>query len=95
MSDHEVMGIEMADEISASIQFRQTKFDGEDLDTSIKVVLLNYGDNRRIAYCFNGEWSGPKSELVSVDGDIPHCPNGHVCTEDASGWRLALMKEGT
>lgn len=86
----EMMNLEMADEISDFIELRQGKFD-EPLDVSIKVVLFNYGDHRRIAHCLNGEWSGPKSELVSVDGGVPHCPNGHACTEEAIGWGLALV----
>ena len=92
MSDRtiEMMNLEMADEICDIVELRQEKF-GEPLDVSIKVALFNYGDGRRIAHCISGEWSGPKSELVSVDGGIPHCPNGHVCTEEAEGWGLALV----
>ncbi len=87
------MNMEMADEISETIRYRQSGvFPGEDLDTSIKVVLFNYGDGRTLASCVNGEWEGPKSELFGGSG-IPHCPNGHVCMESSTRWRLGLIEE--
>ena len=92
--DSEPMTLEMADEISDIIEFRQAQFDGESLDVSIKVVLFNYGDNRRIAHCIGGDWSGPKSEMNQSPTGLPACPVcGRVATEDATAWRLALVRE--
>ncbi len=89
----ELMTIEMADEISNVIQSRQQRFQ-EPLDTSIKVVLLNYGDGRRIAQCTRGDWSGPKADLGQTGSGLPVCPRCQsACTEEALAWRLGLMKE--
>ena len=90
---YELMDVEMADEIAKTIRFRQQKFMQESLTDSIKVVLFNYGESRRIAHCFKGCWDGPKSELDSRNG-LPVCPRcGSPCTEDTLGWRLGLVKE--
>lgn len=89
----EFLTVDMADEISDLIERRQEKFD-EPLDVSIKVVILNYGDRRRIAHCIRGDWSGPKSELIAAPSGLPLCPQcGKPCTEEALGWRLGLIRE--
>lgn len=81
----------MADDISALIRHRQERFD-EDLDTSIKVVLFNYGDGLRIAHCIRGDWSGTKNELDQTESGLPVCPRcGSGCTEDADQPQLALI----
>ena len=86
------MGLEMANDISEIIQYRLEKFD-EPLDTSIKVVLLNYGDSQRIAHCIRGDWSGPKSEMGRHSSGLPICPScGGSCTEEAESPRLALVE---
>ncbi len=89
----ELMDLDMADEISTKIQYRQHRFD-EPLDTSIKVVLFGYGDAHRIAHCVSGDWSGPKKDMVlAVPDGIPVCPKcGQPATEDADGWGLALVR---
>ena len=95
MSDQvELMTLEMVDEISALIHYRQQHFGGEDLDTTVKVVLLNYGERRRVAHCISGDWSGPKADMNQTPSGLPICPKcGQVATEDEKGWRLALVKE--
>lgn len=93
MSDYEYLTLKMADEISEVVQLRQVKF-GEPLNVSIKVVVLNYGDGRRVAHCFSGDWSGPKAELDATESGLPICPRcGKPCTEEALGWRLGLIRE--
>lgn len=90
----EFLTLEMVDEISEIVRFRQGKFTDESLDTSIKVVLLNYGDQRRMAHCMRRDWTGPKSKLAQAPSGLPICPRcGSPCTEDALGWRLALVRE--
>lgn len=89
----ESMTLEMADEIATRIVQRTERFD-EGLTTSIKVVLFGYGDGRRIAHCIDGDWSGPKSEMAQAQSGLPLCPRcGRPATEDADGWRLALVKD--
>jgi hypothetical protein len=93
MNDHEFMNMEMAVEISDTIQFRQSRFD-EPLAMSIKVVLFGYGDERRIARCISGDWIGRKAEMNQDQDGLPICPNcGSVATEDAEGWQLALVQQ--
>ena len=88
----ELMNVGMAVEISDSIEMRQDRFD-EPLATSIKVVLFNYGDKRRIAYCIFGDWSGPKSDMNIAPSGLPICPKcGRSATEDENGWGLALVE---
>lgn len=87
----EELTLEMASEIADVIERRQGKFN-EPLGTSIRVVLLNYGDERRIAHCMSCDWSGPKSELAEAPSGLPLCPRcGAPCTEEAEGWGLALV----
>lgn len=75
------------------IEHRQMAFeDKEDLRTSILVVLLNFGNRFATVDCMMGEWSGLKSDLISVDGGVPKCPNGHVCFE-GPGYKLAWVRE--
>ncbi len=87
------MNMEMAVEISDAIEFRQDRYD-EPLDMSIKVVLFNYGDARRIAHCISGDWSGPKSDMDQTPSGIPACPKcGNVATEEEHGWALDLVSD--
>ncbi len=87
-----LMDMKMAVEISDVIELRQERFN-EPLDVSIKVVMFNYGDGRRIAHCISGDWSGPKTEMDQAPNGLPICPEcGKVATEDAEGWKLALVR---
>lgn len=89
----EFVDMPMADEFARIIQLRQDRF-GEPLDVSVKVVLFNFGDERRIAHCVGGDWSGPKSDLAVSDSGLPLCPKcRRPCTEEGRGWRLALVNE--
>ncbi len=86
------MNVEMAVEISDAIELRQERFD-EPFDVSIKVVLFNYGDGRRIARCVSGDWIGTKTSMNQDHDGLPICPNcGSVATEDTEGWQLALVR---
>lgn len=81
------LSVGQASEIAIAIIERQRRFH-ELLDTSVKVVLLNYGDRFTPVSCVGGEWSGIKDDLPR-SGDLPRCPNGHVLLESDTG-RKAL-----
>lgn len=90
----ELIDLAMAEDLSRIVRLRQNKFRDESLHQSVMVALLNYGDQRRIAHCISGDWSGPKSELAVHDSGLPLCPQCRKpCTEEALGWRLALVNE--
>lgn len=72
-----------ADGIALAIVQRQERFAGEELHTSVMVVLLNYGEDQVPVACIGGEWSGVKADL-QPGPSIPHCPNGHVLTETST-----------
>ncbi len=88
MSD--LLTVDEAREIAETIQWRQEHWEGEPLEQSIVVVLLNTGSKHVRVECIRGEWSGVKGDLVSRDG-VPHCPNGHPLYEVSGGKRLALV----
>lgn len=91
MTHFEPIDRRMLDEIWGLIEHRQARF-VEDLEISVKVVLANYGDEKRIAHCISGDWSGPKSELAQAAGGLPLCPRCRKpCTEESEGWTLALI----
>ena len=81
--------------ISRAIEGRQTNF-AEDLDWSVGVVLMNYGDRYTWVSCIGGEWSGTKADIADrgpgVRG-IPNCPNGHPLMEGPGRKILALIDE--
>jgi hypothetical protein len=82
--------LEQADQIAELIQYRQDNFEGEDLTTSILVVLLNYGDGATPVKCIQGEFTGIKSDLPPGEG-IPLCPAGHPLFETGPGMALGLV----
>ena len=82
--------VDQAGEISDAMRFRQSHFSDEPLETSIIVVLLNWGDKYKSVVCTAGEWSGVKADLGLGEG-LPHCPNGHPLFETGGGKQLALV----
>jgi len=86
--------LEQATQIADTIAYRQTHFDGESLETSIMVVLLNTGSKWVSVRCINEEWSGTKGDLVpDPHGGVPKCPNGHVLVETGPGKKLAYVDD--
>jgi hypothetical protein len=80
------------DDLANVVDSVQHRLDnGDDLQTSIGVVLFNYGDRFATATCIAGEWTGEKHELPRTSG-IPLCPNRHPLTQTA-GKTLALVDE--
>jgi hypothetical protein len=79
------------DGIVELIVHRQNAYPEEGLETSIMMVLVNYGNRFAPAFCVNGEWSGHKVDLISGSG-IPKCPNGHVLFE-REGMILGWIRE--
>ena len=91
MSD--TLTLEMATDLAETVEYRQTQFD-EDLATSIKVVVLNYGDNRTRVGCIGKHrWTGTKADamLHTPPGGIPICPSGHPLIEHGTRYRLGLV----
>jgi len=75
--------------IAQLIEYRRGMFT-EDLEMSVGVVLLNYGERYVEVTCIGGEWSGTKGDLPRSP-DIPKCPNGHVLLETSRAPELALV----
>ena len=83
----------MSEDIIGKVQVRIDKF-GEAWSFALKVILLGYGDEFRMAYCITNDWKGPKHQLASDDDDFPVCPTcGNVCTESQKAPRLVLVPE--
>ncbi|MET0786949.1 MAG: hypothetical protein ABWY25_09600 [Paenisporosarcina sp.] len=88
--DGSPLRMEDYDGIVEIIVHRQALF-SESLETSIMMVLMNYGNRFAPAICVNGEWTGHKLDLISGPG-IPKCPNGHVLFEQ-EGMILGWLRE--
>ena len=86
-----LIGVNDINEISEKILHRQYTFN-EDLQTSIGVVLLNYGDGEVRVQCIGKEWRGTKADLKSQDSDILVCPSGHPLFETSVAPRLGLIR---
>ena len=84
------MDMLMIEDIAEKMAFRMGRFT-ESWDFALKVILLGYGDQYRMAYCISGDWEGPKHQLAA-DDQFPVCPKcGKVCTEDEKGPHLELV----
>jgi hypothetical protein len=71
---------------------RRERFPSEPSNTSMFVMLFNFGDHLTPVRCIKGEWAGTKGELAPRDG-IPVCPDGHPLLESGEVHRLALVAE--
>lgn len=85
---------EMIATIHTRIVQRQERYPEEDLLMSLGVVLCWYGDERTVAHCVRGDWSGPKGEMGRTPSGLPACPRcGGVATQEAQRWKLALVED--
>lgn len=87
-----VLGVDDVERIVESVKYRQNHFVGEEWATSLRVVLVNFGDHKTKVACVGGEWVGSKGDLPPT-GALPRCPNGHVLTEGPERWRLGLVPD--
>ena len=84
--------VDQARDLAARYFARRSRFVDEDEETSLLVVLLNFGDHLTAVSCIGGEWSGTKGELRPGNG-IPVCPLGHPLLESDNQVRLALVRQ--
>jgi hypothetical protein len=86
-----LLNLDQVADILESINHRKHSFPDESFNTSLAVVLLNFGDRFKRVQCVGGEWTGLKGDLPKAQG-VPKCPDGHVCFE-GPGLRLGWVNE--
>ena len=89
----EPITVEHAEAIAEVVAFRQLAFDGEPIEMSVMVAVMNAGDGWTEVTSFSGDWSGRKNEIPRrEDGGIPLSPTGQPMVESPKRIRLGWVE---
>ena len=96
MSLYQPLTMDQVGEIIDSIEYRRSRFD-EPMSTSLKVVLLNWGNGEKEVRCIDGTWAGRKRDLrqwnLEPRNGPPLCPDNHPLLEIGPDYRLGIVAD--